>query len=178
MPATLAISRPAPDEFFEYYGKYIGLVPGDDALPALRDQIGETARLLKPLDEKQALHRYAPGKWSVKEVVGHLSDSERVFAYRALRMCRGDATPLAGFDENTYVPAGRFDARPLADILREFELVRAASDALFRGMDDEALLRRGTANDKEVSVRALAWILAGHELHHRRLLVERYGVGK
>jgi uncharacterized damage-inducible protein DinB len=173
-----AIARPAPDEFFEYYGKYIGMVPGEDAMPAMRDQIGGTVRLLKPLDETRALHRYAPGKWSVKEVVGHLSDSERVFAYRALRMGRGDATPLAGFDENAYTPAGRFDARPLADVLNEFELVRAASIALFRGMDDEALLRRGTANDKQISVRALAWILAGHELHHRGLLIERYGVGK
>jgi uncharacterized damage-inducible protein DinB len=178
MPATLAITRPAPDEFFEYYGKYIDLVPGDDALPALRDQIEDTVRLLAPLDESKALHRYGPGKWSVKEVVGHLSDSERVFAYRALRMGRGDTTPLAGFDENTYVPAGRFDSRPLADIVHEFEAVRAASLALFRGLGDEALLRRGTANGNSVSVRALAWILAGHELHHRRLLVERYGLGK
>jgi len=173
-----AIARPAPDEFFEYYGKYIDMVPGEDAMPALRDQIGDTVRLLKPLDEQKALHRYAPGKWSVKEVVGHLSDSERVFAYRALRMGRGDETPLSGFDENEYTPAGRFDARPLADILDEFESVRAASLALYRGMDEEALLRRGTANDKEISVRALAWILAGHELHHRRLLIERYGVGR
>jgi uncharacterized damage-inducible protein DinB len=178
MPATLAIARPAPDEFFEYYGKYIDLVPGDDALPALRSQIVETARLLKPLDEAKALHRYAPGKWSVKEVVGHLSDAERVFAYRALRMGRGDATPLSGFDEKAYVPAGGFDARSLAEILHEFEAVRAASLALLQGMDREALLSRGTANGKEISVRALAWIMAGHELHHRGLLIDRYGVGK
>jgi uncharacterized damage-inducible protein DinB len=178
MPATLAIARPAPDEFFEYYGKYIKLVPGDDALPALRSQIVETARLLKPLDEAKALHRYAPGKWSVKEVIGHLSDAERVFAYRALRIGRGDATPLSGFDENAYVPAGGFDARPLADILREYESVRAASLALLGGMDREALLSRGTANGKEISIRALAWIMAGHELHHRGILIERYGVGK
>jgi len=177
MPATLAIPRPAADEFFEYYGKYIDRVPGDDAMPALRDQIGDTVRLLRPLAESKALHRYAPGKWSVKEVVGHLADSERVFAYRALRVGRGDSTPLAGFDENEYVPAGRFDARPLADVVHEFELVRAASLALFQGMDEEALLRRGTANDKKISVRALAWILAGHELHHRKILIERYGLG-
>jgi len=172
-----AISRPKPDEFFEYYGKYIALVKGEDAMPALGEQIAETVRLLAPLDEKKALHRYAPGKWSVKEVVGHLSDTERVFAYRALRMGRGDATPLAGFDEKAYTPAGRFDARPLAEILHELESVRTASVALFRGMDEEALLRRGTANGKEISVRALAWIMAGHELHHRGILVERYGVG-
>ena len=178
MPATLAVARPVPGEFFEYYGRYIDLVPGDDAMPALRDQVKDTVRLLEPLDESTALRRYAPGKWSVKEVVGHLADSERVFAYRALRIGRGDTTPLAGFDENEYVPVARFDARPLTDILHEFENVRAASLALFRGMDEQALLRRGTANDKEISVRALAWILTGHELHHRKILIEKYGVGR
>ena len=105
-------------------------------------------------------------------------DSERVFCYRALGFGRADQNPLPGFDEKAYVPAGRFDSRPLADIVQEFESVRAASLALFRGLDDQALLRRGTANGNTVSVRALAWILAGHELHHRGLLVERYGVGK
>jgi uncharacterized damage-inducible protein DinB len=178
MPATLSIARPAPDEFFEYYGTYITRVPGDDALPALRSQIVETARLLKPLDETRALHRYAPGKWSVKEVIGHLSDAERIFAYRALRIGRGDKTPLSGFDENAYVPAGGFDARPLADVLHEYESVRTASLALLAGMDGEALLSRGTANGKEITVRAIAWIIAGHEIHHRGLLIDRYGVGK
>ena len=178
MPATLSIPRPAQGEFFEHDQKYIDLVPGDDAMPALRGQIGETARLLRPLDEAKALHRYAPGKWSVKEVVGHLADSERVFAYRALRIGRGDTTPLAGFDENVYVPAGRFDARSLGDIVLEYELVRAASIALFQAMDEEALVRRGVANDLSISVRALAWDIAGHELHHRGILIERYGVGK
>ena len=178
MPATLAIARPAPDEYLEYYQKYINLVPGEDGLPALRGQIGETSRLLRSLDETKAMHRYAPGKWSVKEVVGHLADGERVFAYRALRIGRGDQTPLAGFDENTYVPAGRFDTRSLSDILHEYELVRASSLALFGSMDEEALVRRGVANGDTISVRALAWIIAGHELHHRRLLIERYGVGR
>jgi hypothetical protein len=178
MPATLAIARPASDEYFEYYGKYIKLVQGEDALPALRDQIGDTVKLLRPLDEAKALHRYAPGKWSVKEVIGHISDGERVFAYRALRIGRGDATPLPGFDENAWVPAGRFDSRPLAEIVRELEEVRAATVGLFRGLDEEAMIRRGTANDKKISVRALAWIIAGHELHHRKLLVESYGVGQ
>jgi len=173
-----AIARPKADEFFEYYGKYIALVKEEDAMAAMRDQIAETARLLEPLDEKKALHRYAPGKWSVKEVVGHLTDTERIFAYRALRMGRGDTTPLAGYDEKAYTPAGRFDARPLAEILREYETVRAASLALFGGLDQDALGRRGTANDTEISVRAIAWIIAGHELHHRGILVERYGVGR
>ena len=177
MPATAAIPRPAADEFFDYYGKYIEKVPGDDALSALSGQIADTSRLLRPLDGARALHRYAPGKWSVKEVIGHLSDTERVFAYRALRIGRGDTTPLAGFDETKYVPMACFDARPLADVLEELESVRTASLALFRSFDAAALARRGTANDKTVSVRALAWIVAGHELHHRGLLIERYGIG-
>lgn len=178
MPATLAISRPAADEHLEYYAKYIRLVPGEDAMDAMRSQIGDTVRLLQPLDESKALHRYGPGKWSVKEVVGHLADAERVFSHRALRFGRADATPLPGFDEGTYVPAGRFDARPLAELVQEYQAVRASSIALFRGMDEEALLRRGSANGNPISVRALAWILAGHELHHRGILIERYGIGK
>src|SRR2546422_8933199 len=177
MPGTAAIPRPTADEFFDYYGKYIEKVVGDDALSALSGQITGTVRLLRPLEEAKALHRYAPGKWSVKEVIGHLSDSERVFAYRALRIGRGDATPLAGFDETKYVPMASFDARPLADVLDEFQSVRTASIALFRSFDAAALGRRGTANDKTISVRALAWVLAGHELHHRGLLIERYGIG-
>jgi len=176
MQGTPSIPRPAPDEFFEYYGKYIGKVPGEDALSALSSQIPETLGLLRPATEEQALHRYAPGKWSIKEVVGHLADSERVFAYRALRFGRGDTTPLPGFDENLYVPAGHFDVRAFRDVIDEFATVRAASIALFRGFDAEALVRRGSANGKSVSVRALAWILAGHELHHRGLLIERYGL--
>jgi uncharacterized damage-inducible protein DinB len=178
MPATLTIARPAADEHIEYYGKYIRLVPGDDALEAMRSQIGDTVRLLQPLDESKALHRYGPGKWSVKEVVGHITDAERVFSYRALRFGRADETPVPGFDENTYVPAGRFDLRPLPELVQEYQAVRASTIALFRGMDEQALLRRGTANGDSISVRALAWILAGHELHHRGILIERYGLGK
>ena len=176
MQGTLTIARPAADEYLEYYGKYIEKVPGGDALSALSSQIFETLGLLRPLSEAKALHRYAPGKWSVKEVIGHLADSERVFAYRALRFGRGDTTPLMGFDEKLYVPEGRFDSRPLGEMLDDFAAVRAASLTLFRGFDAEALLRRGKANDSAISVRALAWILAGHELHHRALLIERYGV--
>jgi len=178
MPAILAIARPAADEHIEYYGKYIRLVRGDDALDAMRSQIGDTVRLLQPLDESKALHRYGPDKWSVKEVVGHLTDAERVFSYRALRFGRADETPVPGFDENTYVPAGRFDLRPLSELLHEYQAVRASTIVLFRGMDEQALLRRGTANGSPISVRALAWILAGHELHHRGILIERYGLGK
>jgi uncharacterized damage-inducible protein DinB len=178
MTATLAIARPNPDEYFEYYGKYIALVTDEDALSSLRDQFEDTLVLLRPLDETRSRHRYAPDKWSVKEVVGHLTDCERIFAYRALRIARGDTTPIEGFDENIYVPAGRFDERPLDDLIEDYERVRDATLSLFNGLDDEALVRRGTANGKSVSVRAIAWIIAGHELHHRGLLIERYGLGK
>jgi len=174
MQGTPSIPRPAPDEFFEYYGKYIGKVPGEDALSALSSQIPETLGLLRPATEEQALHRYAPGKWSIKEVVGHLMDSERVFCYRALRFARADEKPLQGFDEKAWVPPGRFDARALKDLAAEFDAVRRATIALFSGLDADALARHGTANNNPITVRALAWIIAGHERHHVAILRERY----
>jgi hypothetical protein len=170
------IARPQTGEHVPYYGKYVSLVPGEDAWPALERQLDETIRMLAPLDDARALHRYAPGKWSVKETVGHIVDVERVFAHRALRFGRGDATALPGFDENSYVPAGRFDGRALPDLLEDLRLTRAASRALFGAFEPDALTRMGTANDSPVSVRALAWIICGHELHHRALLRERYGI--
>jgi hypothetical protein len=172
------VPRPAADEHAPYYGRYIEQVPGADARAALAAQIEATLEALAPLDEARALHRYAPGKWSVKQVVGHLSDAERVFAYRALRIGRGDATPLPGFDENVYAASGGFDARPLAALLDELRVVRAGTLALFAGFEPAALERRGTANGTPVSVRALAWIVAGHERHHLGVLHERYGVGR
>jgi hypothetical protein len=170
------IALPGTDEFAPYYGKYIARLIGDDVFPMLEGQAGTTAKLLAATPESLAGHRYGPGKWSVREVVGHLSDSERVFAYRALRIGRGDDTPLAGFDENLYVPGGRFERRTLADVTAEFAAVRAATLALFASFDEQALLLRGTANANPVSVRALAAILAGHEKHHVELLRERYGL--
>lgn len=177
--ATLAapITRPEPGEHVAYYGKYLNLVPGNDAGAALATQIAETLALLRPLDEERAMFRYAPGKWSVKEVVGHVMDAERVFTYRALRFARRDQTPLPGFDENLWVPAGAFDRRPLVELLDEFAAVRAATIHLFRSFDAETQRWTGHANDAVFSVRALAWIAAGHELHHRGLLRERYRAG-
>lgn len=171
----IRILKPEPDEYLEYYGKYIALV-GDDAISALRAQAAGSSRLLRSVNDSQALFRYAPGKWSVKEVVGHIMDGERVFAYRALRFAREDETPLPGFEENTWVPAGRFDRRPLPELVAEYEAVRTATLALFGSFDEAALMRRGKANGAEVSVRALAHIIAGHEAHHVGLLRERYGL--
>jgi len=170
------IATPGADEYAPYYAKYVSQLTGDDVLALLEAQAVTTARLLGATPESLAGHRYAPEKWSVREVVGHLCDAERVFAYRALRFGRGDETPLQGFEENDYVPAGRFERRSLADVAAEFAAVRLATLALFRSFDAPALLLRGTANDQPVSVRALAAILAGHEFHHVKLLRERYGL--
>ena len=171
---TATIPRPDATEYAPFYGTYVGKVPDGDLLELLERQRRETQNLLAGLSDTQALHRYAPGKWSMKEVVGHLMDSERVFCYRALRFARADEKPLQGFDEKAWVPAGSFDARPLADLAAELDAVRRATIALFRGFDAAALARKGTANNNEVTVRALAWIVAGHERHHVAILRERY----
>lgn len=168
------IPRPDASEFLPYYGKYIDRVPDGDLLRTLRAQLDETLALVRGLPEERGGHRYAPGKWSIREVLGHVTDAERIFAYRALRIGRGDATPLASFDENAYAESSGADARTLVDLADEFEHVRLGNLALFRSLGDEALARRGTASGGEVSARALAWIIAGHERHHVDLLRERY----
>ena len=166
--------RPAADEHVPYYGKYLALVPETEAVAALEAQLGDMVPFLRSIGEAQGALRYAPGKWSVKEVIGHLIDSERVFAYRALRFARADRTPLPGFDETTYVPAARFDRLTLPALVDELELMRRSNLAMFRGLDADAWPRRGVANDNEVSVRALAFIIAGHARHHVGILKERY----
>jgi len=168
------LSRPDPSEYGAYYGRYINLVPEGPIVTVLRDQIAETLKLLRALPEARGHHRYAPGKWSIKEIVGHVTDGERVFSYRALRIGRGDETPLPGFEQDDYVKNGGFDSRPLGDLLDELETVRRATVQLLAPLDEAAMLRRGTASGFPVSVRALAYITAGHELHHRNILKERY----
>lgn len=172
--ATLTINRPDASEHVPYYGKYIALVPEGDVLQALENQIADALALLRALPESKGDHRYGPDKWTIKEVIGHLIDAERVFAYRALRFARADATPLPGFDENTYVPAGSFGRRTLADLVNEWELVRRSNLAFFRGLAADAWDRRGAANDSPITVRALAWIMAGHGRHHVEILKARY----
>lgn len=170
--------RPAPEEYAPFYGTYVNAVPDGDVLALLAQQLEDTLALLDTVPRERWTRRYAPGKWSVSEVVGHVADTERVFAYRALRFARNDATPLPGFEQDDYVPFGGFDARPLPDLARELEAVRTASLALFRGLDQDAVGRRGTANGVEFTVRAIPWILAGHERHHVAVLRERYLLGK
>jgi hypothetical protein len=168
------IARPDATEYGTNYEPYVSSVPDGDLLRILDDQRRATGQLLADIAETRAAHRYAPDKWSIKEVVGHMTDAERVFGYRALRFARADQTPLSGFDEKAWAPAGRFDARPLTDLARELDLVRGATIALFEGFDTEMLARRGVANGKEVSVRALAYVIAGHERHHVMILSDRY----
>jgi uncharacterized damage-inducible protein DinB len=167
-------NRPQASEYAPFYEQYIAMVPDGEIEGTLEAQLRETKLLLGSLSEKGAEFRYAEGKWSIKEVLGHISDSERIFAYRMLRIARGDQTPLAGFEQDDYVNAGNFSARQLAELLEEFTAVRRASILLLQSFDAAAWLRRGVANQKEVSVRALAYILAGHERHHRQILQERY----
>jgi len=166
--------RPEPGEFSHYYVGYVGRVPEGDIVAILRGQLRATQSLLAPLTDAQADFAYAPGKWTIKEVIGHIADTERIMAGRALRVARGDTTPLPGFDENEYVPQGRFGERSLAALLADLEAVRASTVALFAGLPANAWERRGTASDAPVSVRALACVIAGHELHHRALIETRY----
>jgi hypothetical protein len=172
--ATLTTARPEATEHHPYYGKYIALVREDDAIQALESQMAEALALLRTIPESKGDHRYGPDKWTIKEVLGHLIDAERVFAYRALRFARKDQTPLPGFDETTYVPAGGFGRFALADLASEWELVRRSNLALFRRFDAEAWTRMGVASDHPVSVRALVFIIAGHGRHHVAIVRERY----
>jgi hypothetical protein len=171
------LGRPEPDEIPSHYVGYVKRVPEVDPVMVCAAQIEETAALLRGVSEPDAMYRYGRGKWSIKEVVGHLTDVERIMAYRALRIARGDTTPLPSFDENAYVPIAKFDNRSLADLVGELRTVRAATLALLRTFDAEAWLRRGTASGKPVSVRALAYVIPGHERHHVEILRTRYGVG-
>jgi len=167
--------RPLAGEFADYARPDIDQVQGDDAVEILTAQEQSTLALLAPLDEHGVRGlTYAPGKWTLKEVVGHLADDERIFAYRALCIARADSRPLPGFDEKGYVLAAGFERRTLEDLLREYRTVRRASIALFSGLTREAWLRRGNVNDYDASVRGLAFHIAGHELHHLRLLKEKY----
>ncbi len=173
-PKKAALARPEPGEYAPYYEAYISLVKGNDILGILETQRLQMAQMFAARSERDGNFRYAPDKWTVKEVLGHVNDTERIFAYRALRIARGDQSPLSGFEQDDYVRDGNFTERTLADLAEEFGCVRNASIALFRSLKKDAWSRRGVANKNEVTVRALAFIVAGHELHHRLILEERY----
>jgi len=168
------ISKPDTTEYLPYYGKYVSLVPDGNILTVLNKQMEETASLLNSIPESRSDFRYAPDKWSIKELVGHMIDSERIFAYRALRFARNDKTPLPGYEQDDYVSNASVDSCTLTDLASELKSVRQSTVFLFKHLDENAWIRRGLANDSEASVRALAHIIAGHELHHREILRSRY----
>ncbi len=167
-------NRPDASEHIPYYAKYISLVPKGNILTLLEEQAKNTSTFLSSLTEEQSLKRYAPDKWSIKEVIGHLSDSERVFAYRALRFARDDKTALPGFESDDYIEPGRFNKRNWQGLIEDFEAVRHATIKLYEPLDETAWTRQGVANNDAVSVRALAYIIVGHELHHVKLIKELY----
>ena len=172
--SPVTISRPAETEYAPYFSAYVSRVPPGDLIETLRSQIGETMNAFGSLSDADAEYRYAEGKWSSKEVIGHMSDVERIMAYRALAIARGEQQSLPGFDENAYVERAKFGARTCKDLLEELRAVREATIRFFSGLDAEELQRRGKANNKEFSVRALAYIIAGHERHHLTIFRERY----
>ena len=168
------ISRPGADEYAPYYERYISRVPSGDLRGTLRAQLGTTLALMRGIPESKGDHRYASDKWTIKEVIGHIIDTERIMAYRALRIGRGDMTPLPGFDQDPYVANGNFGQRTLANLAEELEVVRRSTLILYQHLGEDALGRRGTASENPVTPRALAYIIAGHELHHVEILRTRY----
>jgi len=171
---TEATIRPNDDEYSPFYGKYIQRVADGDLVAILRDQVATSAALLRNAPADRADFAYAPGKWTLKQVIGHMIDVERVMSYRALRFSHNDATELPGFDENDWVANSNSSERTIADLVAEYEAVRAATVHFARHLGRDALVRRGTANGQQLSVRALLFIIAGHELHHIALVRERY----
>ncbi|WP_313799954.1 DinB family protein [Cytobacillus sp.] len=167
-------SRPEANEYAPYYSGYIDLVPDGDIVHILIEQVEETIQLLQGISEEQSLFRYASGKWSVKEVIGHVADTERIMAYRLLCIARGETISLPGFDENPYVLNASFDRLPIQAHIENLRAVRQSTVQLLKGLESKGWTRIGSANDVDVSVRALAYIIAGHELHHCQLLKERY----
>ncbi len=166
--------RPAPTDYGEFYANYVSLVPEEEVLSAIETQSSETQKLMASIDEARGAYRYAEGKWSVKEVFGHVTDAERVFGYRALCIARGDQTSLPGFDEQEYMRNANFDDWRIGDLAELYALNRRANIVFFRNLPEEAWDRRGVANNSPVTVRALAYIIAGHERHHVKVLRERY----
>lgn len=166
--------KPANEEYPAYFGTYINLVPDGDLNDILLKQLDETISLLSDITETQENYRYALGKWTLKEVIGHITDTERIMSYRLLHIARGDTTPLAGYDDEQYVKVASFTSRSLSDLLEDFIAVRRSTLSLVRGLSEDAWARKGFANNSEISVRALAYIIAGHELHHVKIIKEKY----
>lgn len=172
--STAASVRPEKSEYQPYFEVYISRVPDGDIVGTLGKQLDETLALIESIPEARGDFRYAEDKWTIKELIGHVIDSERVFAYRALRFGRGDATPLSGFEQDDFVRGADFNKRSLSDLAGEYEHVRRATISLLASLEASAWDRRGSANNNEVSVRGIAFIIAGHERHHVEILRTRY----
>ena len=170
-------TRPDATEYEPHYAPYVALVPDGEIITILTSQLEKTLTLLRRLTEDRAGRAYAPGKWTIKEVLGHITDAERILAYRALCIARKDKTPLPGFEQDDYVAGANFNAQPISGLIEQFEAVRRSNLYLFGSFTDDAWKRRGTANGKEISTRALAYNIAGHELHHVGVLNSRYLAG-
>lgn len=168
------MERPSKNEYAEYYDRYVSLVGETDIVAAMRKQLDELGEIFAEISEEKSLYAYAEGKWTIKELLGHLTDCERIFAYRALRISRADETPIEGFEQDDYIENANFNQMKLADLLDELLLSRRANLILFENLTEDAWLRVGTASDSAVSVRALAFMLVGHIRHHLRILRERY----
>jgi hypothetical protein len=166
------INQPEVSEYSQAIAGYVNQMIGKDLFITLQNQA--TLTLLEGLDDEKSTFRYEVGKWSIKEVVGHMADAERIMSYRALRIVRGDRTPLAGFDENNYVEAANFDQYSINSLLEDFVIVRKNTLALFEKINGSSWLKQGISNDKEISVRALGYVIAGHELHHLKVLQNLY----
>jgi hypothetical protein len=173
---NLVIPRPDASEHAPYFGGYISLVPGDDAMAVIEGQLEQTIPILRTVSEERSFHRWADGKWSVKENLGHLADTERIMAVRLLRIARGDKMQQPGFEQDLYVQNAHFDAIPWQDLVTEFASVRRATILMLRGMTPEALARTGTVSNTTTSARALAYVIAGHLIHHMKIYKEKYKV--
>jgi len=170
------MQRPLESEYAPSFRGYVGHVSENEIIPVLRSQLDEIESLLGGVSAERETYRYAPDKWSIREVAGHLVDAERVFGYRAFSIARGETQSLPGFDEKAYMMSAPYDRITLDDLLSEFRLVRLANIAMLRNLDEDAWRNVGTANDAQVSVRALAFIMAGHVRHHMGVLRERYQI--
>ncbi len=176
MPTSRDPRPPAPEEYDPFYQGYVSRVPTGDIVQTLERQADDFLLRLGRVPEERETFRYAPGKWTVKEIAGHVIDAEWVFTYRALRFARGDRAPLVGLDQDEFMAGANFDQRRLGDLLEEFEHLRGASQALFRSFDDALLDRRGRASDCDFSVRSMLYVIAGHADHHLDVLERLYAV--
>ncbi|MBI3174791.1 MAG: DinB family protein [Chloroflexi bacterium] len=172
---TLKLNHPTPEEYASFYADYVQrAIAREDVLAALPKQIDEICSALGHLSDQQALYKFGPAEWSIKEVVGHLNDVERVFSYRLLRIARGDQTPLPGFEQEDYIRAAGYDNVPLTELLNEFELLRRANILMISHLNDEAVSRLGAASGATISARALIYMLVGHVEHHMACIHEKY----